>query len=338
MSLKGAHQTGCEYANMKKNSTYEIGGDLYEFNNDRLKKIIQSQNPNRGAYEQFYRKVVSLGAGISYDAVKGWVKNNTNPALEDVKVIAGVLGIDYMKLLDCTHYSADAVNTRLQKITFTEVLDSFSLRYEGFSNVLDMIIGMGYDPATEESKVSDFAERIIGIVREGKPKEAGLPELLGYKFVYSEEDLRNMSEAELLDAINTGYVDGEGNSLYDNNHRIALDRATFGKRLVENASWLEPEEMEELREVVGEADKWWDFCDMPFALLKIDINAFGQNLASYTYGMGWARPTHKDRWQMLLDVLNFLGLQVDLAGLCWISEIHVDQLESEMFLTIDVCR
>ena len=77
---------------------------------------------------------------------------------------------------------------------------------------------------------------------------------------------------------------------------------------------------------------------MPFALLKIDINAFGQNLASYTYGMGWARPTHKDRWQMLLDVLNFLGSQVDLAGLCWISEIHVDQFESEMFLTIDVCR
>ena len=338
MSLKGAYQTGYEYVGMIKNSTYEIGGDLYEFNNDRLKKIIQSQNPNRGAYEQFYRKVVSLGAGISYDAVKGWVKNNTNPALEDVKVIAGILGIDYMKLLDCTHYSADTVSNKLQKITFNEVLDPFCLRYEGFSNVLDMIIGMGYNPTTKESKVSDFAERIIGIIGAGNNKETSLPELLGYKFVYSEEELRNMSEAELLDAINTGYVDEEGNCLYDNNQRIALDRVTFGKRLVENASWLEPEEMKEFKEIIGEANKWWDFCEMPFALLKIDINAFGHNLASYTYGMGWARPTHEDRWRMLLDVLNFLGSQVDLAGLCWISEMHVDQFESEMFITIDVCK
>ena len=311
---------------------------MYEFNNSRLKEIIRIQNPNRGCYEQFFRKVVSLDVGISYDTVRGWVKNDTNPALEDVKTLAEILGIDYMELLNCTHYSADAVRTRLQKITFSEVLDPFSIRYEGFSNVLDMIIGMGYDPATEESKVSDFAERIIDIIGIEKIEELGVPGLLGYKFIYSEEDLRNIPEDGFLDAIGKGYVDEEGNCFYDNNQKIALDRALFGKRLVENASWLEAEERKELQEVVKEAQKWWDLCEMPFALLKININAFGHNLVSYTYGMGWTKPTHEDRWTMLLDVLNLIGPEVDSAGLCWISEMHVDQLESEMFLTIDVAK
>jgi len=323
---------------MKKNSTYEIAGNLYEFNNDRLKKLIQIQNPNRGAYEQFYRKVVSLNVGISYDTVKGWVKNDTNPALEDVKALAEILGIDYMKLLDCTHYSAEAVKTRLQKITFSEVLDPFSIRYEGFSNALDMIIGMGYDPATKESKVSDFAERIIDIIGVEKIEELGVPGLLGYKFIYTDDELRSMPEDKLYDAMWNGYVDEEGNRLYDNSKKIAIDRTRFGERLIENATWLETEEREELQKVVAEAKKWWDLCEMPFALLKINVNVFGHQVASFTHGMGWVKPTHDDRWTMLLDVLNLIGPQVDSAGLCWISEMHVDQFESEMFLTIEAIK
>ena len=54
----------------------------------------------------------------------------------ELKAIAEILGIPYMELLVPTHYGADAVHTRLQKIRFTEVLDPFSLRYHGFSNVL----------------------------------------------------------------------------------------------------------------------------------------------------------------------------------------------------------
>ena len=153
-----------EYEAMKKRSTYEINGDIYEFNNERLKKIIWNRNPNRGAYEKFYRMVVNQNVGIAYDTVKGWVKNNTNPALEDVKTLAKILEIPYMDLLVPTHYGADAVHTRLQKIRFTEVLDPFSLSYCGFSNVLDMIFGMGYNPVTEKYYDSDFAEKIINSI------------------------------------------------------------------------------------------------------------------------------------------------------------------------------
>lgn len=322
---------------MKKNSTYEIDGDLYEFNNERLKKIIRSQNPNRGAYEQFYRNVVSRNTGISYDTVKGWVKNDTNPALEDVKLIAEILEIPYMQLLDCTHISSDTVRTRLQKITFEEVLDPFSFKYEGFSNILDMIIGMGYKKETEESKVSDFAERIIDILG-NRPEEYGLPELLGYKFIYTEEELKNMSEEELRKALNEGYVDRDGNSFYDKDYKIAIDRDTFGEKLLENASWLDEEEHQELQEVIAEAKSWWDLCNMPFALLKVKINVCGHSLASYTYGMGWTNPSHTDRWSLLLDVLSLVGTEVDTTGLCWLREMHVDQFESEMFVTIEVFK
>ena len=197
---------------------------------------------------------------------------------------------------------------------------------------------MGYNPSTDESKVSDFAERIIDIIGTEKIKEIGVPGLLGYKFIYSEDDLMNMPEGGLLEAMNNGYVDEEGKCLYDKNQKIAIDRSKFGKRLIENATWLDAEEMEELQVVISEAKKWWDLCEMPFALLKININAFGHPLASYTYGMGWVKPTHEDRWTMLLDVINLIWPQLDSAGLCWISEMHVDQFESEMFLTIEVFR
>lgn len=324
---------------MKKNSTYEIDGDLYEFNNNRLREIIRRQNPNRGAFEQFYRKVESQYVGISYDTVRGWVKKNTNPSsLDDVKEIAKLLGVDYMVLLKCTHISADTVRTRLQKITFDGVLDPFCSRYKGFSNVLDMIIGIGYNPETKESKVSDFAERIIDIIGMEKLEELGLPGLLGYKFVYSEDELRNMSDDQLLNVVSNGYIDEEGNRFYDNSNKIVIDRDKFGKRLIENTSWLDVEEREELQEIVEEAKNWWDFCEMPFGLLKIDINAFGHRLASYTCGLGWVKPTHENRWTLLLDVLALLGTQVDSAGLCWAKEMHVDQFESKMFLTIDVSK
>lgn len=323
---------------MKKKSNYEIDGNLYEFNNDRLKKIIRSKNPNRGAYEQFYRKVVSQDVGISYDTVKGWVKNDTNPAIEDVKVIADILEIPYMQLLDPTHYSVDTVRTRLQQIRFEEVLNPFSMRYNGFSNALDMIIGMGYNPNTGECVDSDFAERIINILGSAEMGDRGLPELLGYKFIYSEDELRKMTNEELVEALNSGYVDNEGNKLYDKDYKLIIDRKEFGERLIENASWLEDEERKELKEIIEEADRWWDYCEMPFACLKIKINALGHNIATFTYGMGWSKPTHEDRWTMILDILSILGTQVEMTGLCWIHEMYVDQFESEMFLTIEAFK
>lgn len=321
---------------MKKRSTYEINGDIYEFNNDKLKKIIWNRNPNRGAYEQFYRMVVNQNVGIAYDTVKGWVKNNTNPALEDVKAIAKILGIPYMELLVPTHYDADAVRTRLQKIRFTEVLDPFSLRYHGFSNVLDMIIGMGHNPITEECIDSDFAERIINIIWPSMPEDFALHELLGYRFIYSDDELRNMSEEELKSALSNGYLDAEGNSFYDRNGEIAIDRHKFGERLIENASWLDDEDRLELQEVIKEAEAWWDYCEMPFALLKVDITVCKQRIAHFTYGPGWTKPSHEDRWRLLLDVLSLLGPRIEKTGLCWMHEMHVDQFESEMFLTIEI--
>lgn len=321
---------------MKKNSMYEIDGNLYEFSNDKFKKIIKAQNPNRGACEQFYRKVVGLNVGISYDTVKGWVKNNTNPAIEDVKIIAEVLEIPYMNLLSCTHYGAEIVKTRIQKINFAEVYNPFALKYYGFSNVLDMIIGMGYNAKTGETMDADFTERIISIIGLEKMEDYALPELLGYKFKYSDDELSRMSEKDFKEALHCGYVDDDGNSFYDENYSIAIDKKQFGERLLENVTWLDDEDYERLKEIISEASEWWELCDMPFALLKIDINACGHQLASYTYGPGWAEPTHKDRWKLILDILMLLGMKLEMLGLCWMREMHVDQFESEMFLTIDV--
>ena len=321
---------------MKKKSTYEIEGQLYEFNNNRLKQFIQMKNPNRGAFEQFYRKVVSKNVGISYDTVKGWVKNDTNPAIEDVKTIAEILEIPYMNLLDCTHYSVDTVRTRIQKIRFEEVLNPFSLKYNGFSNALDMIIGMGYNPKTGECIDSDFAERIISIIGSIDTGDYGLPELLGYKFIYTEDELRSMTNEDLVSALNSGYVDDEGNILYDKDYKLHIDRKKFGERLIKNTFWLDDEERKELKEVIDEVDEWWDYCEMPFGMLKIDINFCGERIASYTYGQGWIKPTHEDRWTMILDILSLLGTRVDATGLCGIHEMYVDQFESEVFLTIEV--
>lgn len=322
---------------MKKKSTYEIDGNLYEFDNEKFKKIIKSKkNNSRGACEQFYREVVSRGIGISYDTVKGWVKNDTNPALDDVKTLAEILEVPYMQLLECTHYSADVVHTRLQRITFDEIINPFSLKYEGFSNVFDAIIGMGYNPTTGECKDSDFAERIISIIGCDKICEYSLPELLGYKFAYSDEELHKMTDEELMDAVKSGYIDDDGNCLYDNEFRVSIDRHMFGRRLIENALWLDIEERKELQAVIEEAKKWWDYCDMPFALLKINIVTCELQLASFTYGDGWVKPTHEDRWRLILDVLELLGPHIYKSGLCWIHEMHVDQFESEFFVTIKI--
>lgn len=292
-----------EYASMKKKSTYEIDGNLYEFNNYKLKEIIKAQNPIRGAYEQFYRKMVSLNLGISYDTVKGWVKNDTNPALDDVKKIAEVLDIPFTQLLECTHYGAETVKTRIQKITFRGVMDPFQLRYDGFSNVFDMIIGMGYNTKTKEYKDSDFAERIIKIIGSDEMDQLGLPELLGYHFVYTDDVLRKMSEEEFEKAWNNGFVDDEGNSFFGEDGRIAIDRLKFGERLLQNVTWIDEDDRIELQEAIRDAGEWWDYCEMPFALLKININACGRHLASFTCGPGWVKPTHENRWELIKDII-----------------------------------
>lgn len=325
-----------EHANMKKRSSYEINGDIYEFNNDKLKKIIKIRNPKKGAYEEFYRMVLNRTVGISYETVKGWIKNQTNPALEDVKAIAELLEIPYTELLVPTHYGADAVHTRLQKIRFTEILDPFSLKYRGFSNVLDMIIGMGHNPTTEECIDSDFAERIINIIWPSMPEDYALPELLGYKFIYSDDELRNMSGDELESALNNGYLDADKNSFYDKDGKIAIERDKFGELLIKNATWLEDEDRKELQEIIKEAEDWWDYCEMPFALLKVDITVCEQRVASFTYGPSWTKPTREDRWRLILDILALLGPSIEKTGLCWMHEMHVDQFESEMFLTIEI--
>lgn len=77
---------------------------------------------------------------------------------------------------------------------------------------------------------------------------------------------------------------------------------------------------------------------MPYSLLEIKINACGIPLACYTYGPGWANPTHNDRWELILDILSLLGTELETTGLCWIREMHVDQFESEIFLTIEAFR
>ena len=325
---------------MKKKSTYEINGDLYEFNNERLKELIYLRNPNRGAYESFYREVVSQNVGIAYDTVKGWVKNNTNPSLEDVKIIAEILNIPCLALLDCTHLGAGAAHTRLQRTRYGSVDYPFCLQYNGFSNVLDMIIGMGYDPITDDYMDSNFAERIINIILQDLPVDYALPELLGYRFRYSEDDLKNMcknmSHEEFSDTLKNGYVDNDGNSLYDKNHKIAIDRQKFGERLLENTTWLHAEVHKELQDIIHEAESWWDYCMMPFNKLKITIKHCGCTTSTYTYGPGWANPTHEDRWQLILDILALLGLQVRKSGLCWMDEMHIDQREGEMFLAIEL--
>ena len=322
---------------MKKNSTYEINGDLYEFNNNRLRNIIKAQNPGRGAFEQFYRKVVNENVGISYDAVKGWVKSDTNPAIEDVKVIADILDIPYMRLLDCTHYNTESV-VKLQKININGVMDPFCLRYHGFSNVFDMIIGMGYNSSSEEYRDSDFAEKIINLVRWDMPEGCELPEMLGYRFIYSDDELRNMSGEEFEKAICCGYIDDDGNRFYDDNMKIAVDRKTFCEKLYQNSTWLDEEDRAELADVIRDINEWWDYCEMPFALLRIDINVCDRRVARYTYGPGWSNPTHEDRWQLILDILLLLGTNAELSGLCKVDEMHIDQFESEMFLSIDLCR
>lgn len=321
---------------MKNKSAYDIGGDKYEFNNERLKDIIRIKDPSRGAYERFYRKVVSQNKGISYDAVKGWVKNDTNPALDDVKEIAKVLDVPYMQLLECTHYGKENVNNRMQKIKYDMILDAFCLKYDGFSNVLDMIIGMGYDPNTGESINSDFAERIINIIGLDKIEECGLPGLLGYHFVYSDDELKNMRADEFERAERSGFVDADGNSFYDPDWKISIDRKTFGKKLLENTQWLSDIDRRELQEVIAEAEKWWDCCEMPFCLLKIDVNALDDKLASYTLGPGWVKPTHEDRWALILDILRFVQSSIDMTGLCWLRGLYVNQFESEVHMSIDI--
>lgn len=145
-----------------------------------------------------------------------------------------------------------------------------------------------------------------------------------------------MSEEELKSALNNGYLDAEGNSFYERNGKIAIDRHKFGERLIENASWLDDEDRLELQEVIKEAEAWWDYCEMPFALLKVDITVCKQRIAHFTHGPGWTKPSHEDRWRLLLDVLSLLGPRIEKTGLCWMHEMHVDQFESEMFLTIEI--
>lgn len=322
-----------------KKSYYEIDGNVYIFNNAELKQAIKRKNPKRGAYEKFYQKIASCNAGISYEAAKGWVNKSTNPSLDNVKIIAEVLGINFMDLLTCTHYDVNEVHTmidKFSKILFTEILDPFSFRYDHFSNVLDMIIGTGYNQTTHTRKNSDFAERMIQLMYLNYSSEFNLPELLGYKFKYSRDELTKIPANGFEDAVKNGYVDSEGNSFFDENYKATIDRKTFCKRLLENVTDLENADYMELQAIIKEAQEWWDYCDMPYNMLKIDIKFQGRQVKTYTYGPGWVNPTHEDRWSLILDILCLIDFRLCLVGLTQVDEMYIDQFESDVFFSFEL--
>lgn len=354
------------------NRTYnDENGIVFRFDLDKFKSTLDSNRRAKKMGVEEYVTEVAEKMSCSYDTVLGWKKGKNSPQdLETVHELENVLELSEGSLLfskedelkgECDDYKWQIAmlkktvfdlnselrryknehNIQPENFQFVERINSFSLRYDGFSNLIDMIIGINHDPKLDEGP-STYAEELEYILMDYYGGYS-LAEILGYKQERSHEEIdeyvenynREDDDRKFINWLNYGQTDKEGNHLYDENGKLNLPGNMLWEKL-KKSPVLRKADKRRASALLDELMSNWDKFDFPYACLSIVIQVEGTAIDRFSFGPGYCKPTYDERIDLIKELLFISEGNIGFYTLENATRFYVDQFEMDISIVFDL--
>ena len=350
----------------KKTKLYrDVNGDVRKFDVDRFRSSIKSNGRAKKLTIEEYERELAAELSCSYDTIEGWKKGKNAPQdIETVLKLEEAMNLTKYSLLfsENEHLRNEnllykqKIETLEQKLqnserlsenkqnnfVFAERLSPFCLRYNGFSNLIDILIG--YYWGREDDCVSTYAEELSYIIGD-YVDSFEFSEILGYQGKRSREEVReyldnNMDKRDDDEFIRWLYeviVDSKGNKLYDENNKLTIHGIQLWQKL-RDSSVLSPSDKGRVSALLDELIREWDKFQEPYATCSIKIQYEDVVIYKYHLGMGFTKPSHDDRMDVITELLFLTNGRVEPYTLENAIKFHSDQFEMELEIVFDISR
>ncbi len=349
-------------------------GYTYCFRFDKFKVILELRKEEKGISKEKYVRELAEKIPCDYETVNGWKKGKSSPRdIETVHDLEDALGVTRNSLLyskekkleDELKYSnnknAELVieNSNLKdrleqqenenkssernKYVFIEETNSFSLRYEGFSNLIDLLIGNFYEEGADEDVPSIYAEELSYILYDYLYKNT-IAEMLGFNGKRSEVELEkyrkeheDTTPEQDMKWIVEAITDSEGNKLYDDEGNITIKGLDLWKRFGEGTIYSDSDRA--MIKVLTDniIDKWDDF-SCSFELLTVSIVYNNKEVRKYRYGNGFVKPDFEDRMELIKELLFVSNGNIGNYAFQNVERFYVNQFERELEVVYDLSK
>ena len=353
-------------------------GDFLFFDVEKFKSIIDLNVRTKETKKEEYLRELAEELSCGYDTLVGWKKGRNAPQdLELVHSLENTLGVSQNSLLYSTEKKlkkelnkAQNMNAELvlensglkrrleqeklknddidstkdsseEKYSFCGQLTPYNLRYEGFSNLIDLLLGKCYEKDAIEDISSTYAEELSYILNDYIYKYS-FAELIGFNGCRSKEEYESYrnehntnSDDDFLRWIEEAIVDSSGNRLYDENRKITLKGIDLFKRLRDGTIFNESDSLR-VRALLDELIDKWDNFICPYALIGITIAYDDIVINRYTFGEGFVQPTNDDRMDIVNELLFLTNGDISKYSLENVKKFHADQFEYEIEVVYDL--
>ena len=362
-------------------------GDYWYFDFSKFISIMKSNARTEECTQEEYLRRLAGILSCSYDTLLGWKKRKNAPQdLELVHSLENALGLSFNSLLyskekqlenelkKAKNENADLVREnfslkqRLEQVElnddntesikgspeerflFCEQTNSFSLKYDGFSNLIDLLIGVSVEENAIEDSSCAYAEELSYILSD-YIYNYSLAELIGFGGERSKEEfetfmneLKNNSNGSdegeeyddrVLQWINEAIIDSDGNRLYGEKGEIKLKGIELFERL-KNATIFNGSDSLRMKALTDELIQKWNSYIFPYATISISLMLDDIVVDRYTYGDGFVHPTNDDRMEIINQLLFLNNGDISKYSLQNAKRFHVDQFEREIDIAFDL--
>ncbi len=353
----------------KQTRTYrDENGDIKWFDHAKFKNTFSSNRRAEGMKVEEYQKKLADEMSCSPDTIDGWKKGKNAPLdIETVYELERKLDLSKGELLyseitrleDKIQSYQNEINTlrlKLQEVSirensikqkdfqFIECMTPFCLRYDGFSNLIDMIIGFNLRQENENGYMaSTYAEELSYLLDE-YIRTDGISQVLGYKCNKTKEELADYikasnitSDEEFFKAVNGFTVDKKGNPLFDESNQPTFHGFDLFKK-IKSSPLLKRGDKRRVKALLNEMlDSWKDY-ECPYATLSITITINDIEIKKYCIGPGFIKETYKDRMDVITDLFFLVNGKIDTLTIENATRLHVDQFEQELEISFDLSK
>ncbi len=353
--------------NNKRTRIYnDENGNIRKFDFDKFRSSITSNRRIKHMKLEEYEMELASSLSCSFDTIDGWRKGKNAPRdIETVFALEEKMGLSKNSLLysenehlknELNKYKlkleqaekmlsdlTKQYNDNHKNFAFIRCFEPFCLRYEGFSNLIDIIIGMYCGREEDVEGPSTYAEELSYILSD-YTNSTTLEKILGFNGQRTEEEIKEYldnnkgkNDDEFFKWLNRGIVNSNGEHLYDENFVPQIHGLQMWEKIVESPV-LEPEDKEKIKALLNELINRWDDYELTYATCSITI-MFGElELKKYRLGLGCLKPTYENRMDVITELLFLTGGNIEQYALENAIVFRNDQFEMEMEIVFDLSK
>lgn len=355
----------------------DANGEYWEFNVEKFKAAIDTNARTENVKKNEYIIELATKLSCSNETVIGWKKGKNSPQdIELVHLLEKTLGLQQYSLLyskgkelknELNKYKNMNIELTLENKHLTERLeqdkseesviesshdsqkekyhfighDSYSLRYDGFSNLIDFLLGKFFDKESTDTVSSTYAE-YLSYILEDYINNYNMAELLGFNGHRSKEEIiaykeknNNIDDNKFMRWIEEAIVDYDGKHLYDEKGSLAIEgRELFDRLKVGNK--FNDSDITRVGALIEELYEKLDNYVESYATIEISIMYDDFLFKRFTYGNGYIEPTNDDRMDIINELLFISNGDISKYSLHNVKKFYVDEFECEIEIAYDL--